>query len=129
MATPPPLPPGSGPLDGPPPPSTGPTGPTPGPGGSPVGGSPVGQGADPNSARRAITTMGAEIDRALTAIAQAINQMGGQDGLQELAQARQLIEAGIAKFLAKGGGAPASSPVEAGGPGFPGGGAVSGRIG
>jgi hypothetical protein len=126
----PPPPVGGGPLDGPPPPSDGPTGPTPGPAGapgSPVGGTPGGPGTDPQGARRAITVMGAEVDRALTGIAQAINQLGGQEGLRELAQARQLIEAGIAKFLAKGGQAPATSPVEAGA-GFPGGGANTGRI-
>lgn len=126
-------PPGSGALDGPPAPSSGPTGPTPSPGGgSPVSG-PGGPGlggaggADPQSARRAITLMGAEVDRALTGIAQAINQLGGKEGLQELAQARQLIEAGLAKFLAQGGQAPAASPTEAGAS-FPGGGANSGRM-
>jgi hypothetical protein len=124
-------------LDGPPPPSGGPVGPTPGGGGmadvvqgAPGAGGGPGGGGDAQGGRRAIVMMGAEIDRALTSLAQALNQLGMKDGLDGLAQARALIETSIAQSVAGAGemegGPPATSPTAAG-PQFPGGGSMSGR--
>lgn len=131
MAAYPPVQGGAGAMEAPPSASPGPTGPLPtGPGGAPgMGG--MGGGDQAQSARRAVLMMGAEIDRALVAVAQAIQQSPSPDGLDELAQGRAMIEAGIAKFVAAGGapggqGAPSTSPTETGMQ-FPGGGMGSGQ--
>lgn len=124
-------------LDGPPAPSGGPTGPTPGAGGMAdvvQGGSQSPSSGDRQGGRRAIVMMGAEIDRALVALAQAFDQLGMRDGLDGLAQARALIETSIAQAVAGAGegggmspgGPPSTSPTAAG-PQFPGGGSMSGK--
>lgn len=113
------------PLAGPPGPPDGPTGATnipAGPPGSPglVEGQPGGN--DPaKGMAQAVTTMGAEVDRVLMAMAEAMPTSG-----PELEQARKLIEQAIAKFLAQTLQAPAASPTAVGGQ-FPGGGFSSGR--
>lgn len=93
-------------LNGPPPsPANPPVGalipPGPAPAGSPT--------PDDASPQKAIVTMGAEIDRALSALAQI-----GE--VEEFAEARRLIQSGLAKLLTQAapGGDMAASPTAAG---------------
>lgn len=64
-----------------------------------------------------LTLMSSQIDQMLGMLGNALGQSGGE----EIQQARQLIEQGVAKFLGQYGEAPANSPTEAGSQ-FPGGG-------
>jgi hypothetical protein len=103
-------------LDGPPPnPVNGPAGQPPAGGGfGGLGGAnPVGSPQGDQNALKAVVSMGADIDRAVSGLAQAT---GGSD---ELMQAKQLIQAHLAKWLAAGPGALSASPT-APGPQFPG---------
>lgn len=73
------------------------------PGGAPPPGSPAPGAESPD---KVIVAMGAEIDRALEALAQV------SGGSEEFAQARRLIQAGIAKMLT--GAETATTPTTAG---------------
>lgn len=78
--------------------------------------------ADPLAAQKLgaqqVMTLGNEIDRALLALAGV-----AKDGSKEIGQARQLIQAGIAKYMAAQGAAGAqSAPPTTTGASFPGGG-------
>lgn len=101
-------------LDGPPPTPVQPqTNPPQGFGNLGGGQPPVGSPQADQGALRAVVSMGADIDRAISGMAQAT---GGSD---ELMQAKQLIQAHLAKWLAAGPGALAANPT-APGPQFPG---------
>lgn len=99
-------------LDAPPPSPANPPSPSGSPGfgglasaGSP---SPAGGMEGDQTALKAVVSMGADIDRAITALAQAT---GGSD---EVMQAKSLIQAHLAKFLAAGPGALTASPTAPG---------------
>lgn len=96
-------------LNGPPPTPVNPQSPA-GPAG--FGGlaqpAPVGSDAGDQGALKAVVSMGADIDRAIIALAQAT---GGSD---EVMQAKQLIQQHLAKFLAAGPGAMSASPTAPG---------------
>jgi len=96
-------------LDGPPPNPVNSPGPQ-GPGGfgGLAGASPVGSPQGDQTALKSVVAMGADIDRAVTGLAQAT---GGSD---ELMQAKQLIQAHLAKWLAAGPGALTASPTAPG---------------
>lgn len=114
MASMPPGPAGGSPLDGPPPnPVNGPPPGSPGGFGGLGGQQPTGSPQQDQQALKAVVSMGADIDRAISGMAQAT---GGSD---ELMQAKQLIQAHLAKWLAAGPGALTSNPT-APGPQFPG---------
>jgi len=100
-------------LDAPPPspanpPAPGASGPQGFSGLSAGGGSPAGSMEGDQTALKAVVSMGADIDRAITALAQAT---GGSD---EVMQAKSLIQAHLAKFLAAGPGALTASPTAPG---------------
>lgn len=100
---------GSAQLDGPPPNPMNSPSPTPGGGGfGGLGGSPVGSQQGDQGALRAVVSMGADIDRAITSLAQAT---GGSD---EIMQAKQLIQAHLSRFLAAGPGALTAAPTAPG---------------
>lgn len=97
-------------LDGPPPNPVNPPSPG-GPAGfGGLGGasSPVGSQQADQQALRSVVSMGADIDRAITALAQAT---GGSDSIM---QAKQLIQQHLANFLSAGPGALTASPTAAG---------------
>ena len=95
-------------LNGPPPSPSNPAAPA-GPAGfGGLGGSPVGSAEGDQGALKAVVSMGADIDRAITALAQAT---GGSD---QIMQAKQLIQAHLANFLAAGPGALTASPTAPG---------------
>lgn len=96
-------------LDGPPPnPVNSPPSGGPGGFGGLAGASPVGSPSGDQNALKSVVSMGADIDRAVTGLAQAT---GGSD---ELMQAKQLIQAHLAKWLAAGPGALTASPTAPG---------------
>lgn len=118
-------------LDRPPGPSSGPTGPAPDPlaGGAPGASGGMDPASQEQGAKRAVMMMAAEIDRAIVAVSQAIQQSTpGGEGLDEIAQGRALLEQGIARFLARsqGAGAAPAPPATEAGIQFPGGGMGSG---
>lgn len=101
-------------LDGPPPsPVNGPTAPGQQGFGSLGGPPPIGSPQGDQGALKAVVSMGADIDRAISGMAQAT---GGSDALM---QAKQLIQQHLANWLAAGPGALTASPT-APGPQFPG---------
>lgn len=119
-ATPVPMPP-SPQLDGPPPSPANPPG-APGYGGVqgiPPAGGPGGPPGGPDTAAKQLVQMGIEVDRAILALSQA-----APGEIQEFAQARQLMQAGIAKLIS--GSGELGAPPGATGSQFPGGGMSSG---
>lgn len=70
--------------------------------------SPVGSEEGDGGALKAVVSMGADIDRGISALAQAT---GGSD---DLMQAKQLLQSHLAKFLAAGPGALTASPTAPG---------------
>ena len=78
-------------------------------------------GGGPQDALKGVVNMGMEIDQLLMSMAQTFGQQGGQ----EISQARMLIKQGLAKF-ASGMGASAPSPTSTGNS-FPGGGFTPGQ--
>lgn len=70
--------------------------------------SPVGSQEGDNGALKAVVAMGADIDRGISALAQAI---GGSD---QIIQAKQLIQSALAQFLSAGPGALTASPTAPG---------------
>lgn len=97
----------SGQLDGPPPNPM--NSPSPAPGGfGGLGGAPPSGAQGDNGALKAVVSMGADIDRAITSLAQAT---GGSD---EIMQAKQLIQSHLSRWLAAGPGALTASPTAPG---------------
>lgn len=71
-------------------------------------GSPVGSPEGDQGALKAVVAMGADLDRGISALAQAI---GGSD---QIMQAKQLLQSALAQFLAAGPGALSASPTAPG---------------
>lgn len=81
-------------------------------------------GGVPQQMLQTMVDVGQQVDQLLGMIADA----AGPEGGQEIAKARELVQAGIGKFLAKFGVGPGSVAAPAGAPpssGFPGGGFTS----
>jgi hypothetical protein len=109
-------------LDGPPPSPANPPG-APGYGGvpgiPPVPGGP--EAGAPDTAAKQLVSMGADIDRAILAMAQA-----APGDIPEFAEARKLMQAGVAKLIAGAAGGGLGAASGATGAQFPGGGMSSG---